>query len=76
MKYADTMNVCLGKGLLAPLGSIIVGSKKFMKSFKANRKMMGGILRKPGVVAGAALIALKKTRLDSWKVNEMARKLA
>jgi len=46
-----------------------------MKSFKANRKMMGGILRKPGVVAGAALIALKKTRLDSWKVNEMARQL-
>lgn len=40
-----------------------------MKLFKANRKMMGGILRKPGVVAGAALIALKKTRLDSWKVN-------
>ena len=64
MKYADTMAICLSKGLLAPLGSVVLGkSKEVMTRFKANRKMMGGVLRKPGVVAGAALISLKKMRL-------------
>lgn len=62
MKYATSMSICLSKGLLAPIGSLIVGKKEFMDRFKPNRKMMGGIMRKPGVVIGAALISLKKIR--------------
>lgn len=51
--------ICLSKGLGAPIGSIVAGSKPFMKKFKSIRKMLGGNLRKPGVVAGPALLALK-----------------
>jgi threonine aldolase len=38
--------------------------------------MLGGVLRKPGVVAGAGLIGLKKIRLELWKDNEIARAIA
>lgn len=38
--------------------------------------MMGGVMRKPGVVAGAGLIALKKMRFQLWKDNEIARNFA
>ena len=70
MKYTTTLTICLSKGLLTPIGSIVVGkSKKIMKKFKENRKMMGGVFRKPGVVAGAALIALRDMRLHLWKDN-------
>ena len=63
MKYTTTLTICLSKGLLAPVGSIVVGkTKELMTKFKANRKMMGGVFRKPGVVAGPALISLQKMR--------------
>ena len=62
IKHCDSMNLCLSKGLLAPVGSIVVGSSNFMKQFKVNRKMMGGVMRKPGVVAKCGLIALDKMR--------------
>lgn len=42
------------------MGSLVVGDKQFISRLKANRKMLGGVIRKPGVVAGAALIAMKK----------------
>ena len=62
MKYCSSLNMCLSKGLLAPVGSVVIGSKEFIDRVKINRKMMGGVFRKPGVVAGAGLIALKKMR--------------
>ena len=76
MKYCHSLTICLSKGLLAPIGSIVLGSKEFMSRFKDNRKLLGGVLRKPGVVAGAALIGLKKMRFELWKDNEIARTLA
>ena len=62
MKHCSSLTICLSKGLLAPVGSVIVGSKEFITRFKRNQKLLGGVFRKPGVVAGAALIALKKMR--------------
>lgn len=76
MKYCSSLTICLSKGLLAPVGSVIVGTKQFITRFKKNQKLLGGVFRKPGVVAGAALIALKKMRFQLWKDNEMARTLA
>ena len=67
MKHTTTLTICLSKGLLAPIGSIVVGkSKALMTKFKANRKMMGGVFRKPGVVAGAALISLRDMPKHIW----------
>ena len=68
-KNCSSITICLSKGLLAPLGSVIVGTKEFIERFKVNQKMLGGLMRKPGVYAGAALIALKKMRLELWKDN-------
>jgi len=55
----DTANVCLSKGLCAPVGSILVGSKTFIDRARKNRKLMGGGMRQAGVVAAPALYALK-----------------
>ncbi len=56
----DTLNVCLSKGLCAPIGSIVVGSKEFVDRARKNRKMLGGGMRQVGVIAAPALYALKK----------------
>lgn len=60
---------CLSKGLCAPVGSIVVGDTKFIDSLKRNRKLMGGVMAKPGLVAGAGLLALKNVRGDLVKDN-------
>lgn len=49
---------CLSKGLCTPIGSIVVGSNEFITKFNKNRKMLGGVLRKPGILAQMGIIAL------------------
>ncbi|WP_040212658.1 low-specificity L-threonine aldolase [Clostridium polynesiense] len=61
-KYFDTITFCLSKGLCAPVGSIVVGSKDFIVRAKKNRKRMGGGLRQAGFLAAAGLVALKEMR--------------
>ncbi|MGL5439088.1 MAG: low-specificity L-threonine aldolase [Filifactoraceae bacterium] len=58
-KYADSINVCLSKGLCAPAGSLLVGSKVFIDKAVRKRKIMGGGMRQVGILAAPALIALK-----------------
>lgn len=55
---ADTVNVCLSKGLCAPVGSVLLGSEKFIKKARRLRKLMGGGLRQAGFLAAAGLYAL------------------
>lgn len=71
-KNVDSLTFCLSKGLCAPLGSLVVGDKKFIARLKANRKMLGGVIRKPGIVAGPALVAMKTMPQQLAKDNEMA----
>lgn len=59
-KYCDTVMFCLSKGLCAPVGSILAGSKSFIERGRKNRKLMGGGMRQAGVIAAAGLIALKE----------------
>lgn len=68
---ADTINICLSKGLCAPIGSLLVGSSKFIERAKKNRKLMGGGMRQVGMLAAAGLIALKSMvdRLDEDHEN-------
>jgi threonine aldolase len=63
---ADSIMFCLSKGLVAPVGSMLVGSKKFIKRARHLRKMLGGGMRQAGVLAAAGLISLEKmtTRLE------------
>ena len=52
------MSVCLSKGLGAPVGSVLVGSPRFIRQAQRWRKMLGGGMRQAGVLAAAALHAL------------------
>ena len=51
---------CLSKGLCAPVGSMLVGSRRFIERARAVRKMLGGGMRQAGVLAAAGLIALEE----------------
>lgn len=75
-QYVDTVQVCLSKGLSAPVGSILAGSKSFIKEARKWRKRLGGGLRQAGVLAAPGIIALEKMvdRLAEDHAN--ARQLA
>lgn len=62
---ADSIMFCLSKGLVAPVGSMLVGTRKFITRARHLRKMLGGGMRQAGVLAAAGLISLEKmsTRL-------------
>ncbi len=78
-KYADSVMFCLSKGLCSPVGSIVAGSKEFIKRAKKNRKLMGGGMRQAGILAAAGIISLEKMtkRLseDHENANYLANKL-
>jgi threonine aldolase len=55
----DTVQVCLSKGLGAPVGSVVAGSAEFVEEARRLRKMLGGGVRQGGVLAAAGLVALE-----------------
>lgn len=57
---ADTVQVCLSKGLGAPVGSVVAGSAEFVQEARRLRKMLGGGVRQGGVLAAAGLVALDR----------------
>jgi threonine aldolase len=73
---ADSVMFCLSKGLVAPIGSMLVGSAKFVRRARHLRKMLGGGMRQVGVVAAAGILSLESMieRLD--EDHARARKLA
>lgn len=58
-QYCDSVMFCLSKGLCAPIGSMIAGSREFIERARKNRKLLGGGMRQAGILAAAGLIALK-----------------
>jgi threonine aldolase len=56
---ADAIGICLSKGLGAPAGSLLVGSKAFIRRARNNRKIMGGGMRQVGILAAAGIVAFK-----------------
>lgn len=58
----DSVMFCLSKGLGAPVGSMLVGSRDFIDRAVAVRRMLGGGMRQAGVLAAAGLVALEKMR--------------
>ncbi|HEU5233379.1 MAG TPA: GntG family PLP-dependent aldolase [Terriglobales bacterium] len=67
----DSVMFCLSKGLGAPVGSMLVGSRKFIDQARSVRKALGGGMRQAGVLAAAGLIALEEmpNRLDEDHTN-------
>lgn len=74
--YADTVQFCLSKGLCAPVGSVVVGAERVVRTVRRVRKMLGGGMRQAGVLAAAGLVALEQMvdRLAEDHTN--ARRLA
>lgn len=58
-QYADSVSVCLSKGLAAPIGTVLVGSKSFVEEARWKRKVMGGGMRQVGILAAAGKIAIE-----------------
>ena len=61
----DSISLCLSKGLGAPIGSLLFGSKDFIKEARRVRKVFGGGMRQAGIIAAGGLFALENniTRL-------------
>jgi threonine aldolase len=57
---ADSVSICFSKGLGAPVGSAVAGRRDFVERARKVRKMVGGGMRQAGVIAAAALIALRE----------------
>jgi len=72
----DTVMFCLSKGLGAPVGSMLVGSKKNMEKARVYRKALGGGMRQAGVLAAAGMIALEEMPLRLHEDHANARMLA
>lgn len=73
---ADSISICLSKGLCAPVGSVLVGSRPFIARANRIRKQVGGGMRQAGVLAAAGIVALQNMveRLTEDHLN--ARRLA
>lgn len=73
-RHADSVTFCLSKGLSAPIGSVICGSKQFIQLARRRRKVVGGGMRQAGILAAAGIVALEQMvdRLAIDHVNARA----
>lgn len=72
----DSVMFCLSKGLGAPVGSMLLGSREFIEKAHVTRKMLGGAMRQAGVLAAAGLIALEDSPKMLARDHENAKFLA
>lgn len=76
VKQADSVNICLSKGLGAPVGSLVVGSSEHIQRAQRLRKVLGGGMRQAGVLAAPGLIALEQMSQRLQDDHDRARQLA
>jgi len=72
----DSVTFCLSKGLCAPVGSVLCGSKEFIRKAHRLRKMLGGGMRQAGILAAAGIVALETMTGRLSEDHARARKLA
>lgn len=72
---ADTVQICLSKGLCAPVGSVLVGTKPVIDLARRRRKILGGGMRQVGVLAAAGLLALDQMSDRLGEDHRLARQL-
>jgi threonine aldolase len=75
-QHFDTVSVCFSKGLGAPVGSALAGSRAAIKEARRHRKLFGGGMRQAGVLAAGALYALRHNRDRLAEDHANARLLA
>ena len=73
---ADSVMFCLSKGLCAPVGSLLAGTRDFVDAARLKRKIMGGGMRQAGVLAAAGLIALQEQTARLAEDHDRAKYLA
>jgi threonine aldolase len=73
----DSISVCLSKGLGAPVGSVLIGSQKFINKARRYRKVFGGGMRQAGYLAAAGIYALDnhidRLRIDHQNAQEIVK---
>ncbi len=72
----DSVSICLSKGLAAPVGSVLLGSREFIRTAHRYRKMFGGGMRQAGVLAAAGIVALSTMVDRLGEDHERAHRLA
>lgn len=75
-RSVDSVQFCLSKGLGAPVGSLLLGTKDFIAEARIWRKRFGGGMRQAGILAAAGLIALEESPAKLATDHENAKKLA
>jgi threonine aldolase len=75
-RAADSVTFCLSKGLCAPVGSVLCGSKEFIYKARRIRKQLGGGMRQAGVLAAAGVVALETMVSRLAEDHNRARRLA
>ncbi len=75
-QYVDTVQVCLSKGLSAPMGSILAGPKDWIEQARKWRKRLGGGMRQAGLMAAPGIIALTKMVDRLEEDHHLAKQLA
>ncbi len=73
---ADSVMFCLSKGLASPIGSMLVGTNKFIMRARHLRKMLGGGMRQVGIVAAAGIISLERMVRRLAEDHRRAKNLA
>jgi len=78
-KYVDSVTFCLSKGLAAPIGSILCGTREFIEKARRGRKLLGGGMRQVGVLGAPGLISLKemtkRLHIDHENAQYLAKEL-
>ena len=75
-KPVDSVTFCLSKGLCAPVGSVLCGSKEFIQKARRIRKQLGGGMRQAGIFAAAGIVALEKMTDRLAEDHERAKHIA
>jgi threonine aldolase len=72
----DTVSICLSKGLAAPVGSVLCGTRAFIHEARRTRKILGGGMRQCGIIAAFGLVALDEMVERLAQDHVLARQLA
>jgi len=75
-QQVDSMMFCLSKGLSAPVGSIVVGSREVIHKAHRMRKLLGGGMRQTGIIAAAGIVALEQMVERLAEDHEHCKQLA
>ncbi|HLX55730.1 MAG TPA: low-specificity L-threonine aldolase [Ktedonobacteraceae bacterium] len=76
VRSVDSVMFCLSKGLSAPVGSMLVGSRDFIKRAHRVRKALGGGMRQAGILAAAGIVALEQMVDRMAEDHQLSKRLA